>query len=1566
MGKIERLGVGGSAPRADRGSAGWDWLDWDYLQVASRFHRSWHPTSLPAAARCGGVPPWGCRSRGRQALHSSPRQTESPAPPAAVASSPATADRIDHHPARDHITQAFHPASPPRAQQELRARSGSGLGPTSMADRTDEQPRVAGDAAVKATGKGQPPWPIDPEHGMHKGPGFLGDAYHALRVREILKYYKPPEEEDSHYVPPLNTGEDFQVAHPNLSPGLMSSHDPILAAFANLTCRVLDVRRCIVSVTAAGTSYIIAESTRSLSISYPHTHEPGDQLFLGGGAATSSIYGLCEHTCSLLPPDPESNLPYLLEIPDLASHPKYYNAGYVREWPKGRFYCGAPIRTTNGVTIGTICVMDDKPRYRGLTERERNQMYHMADIFMRYLEAKQGEEERNKNRMMEMQLSRFIAEGFLPGEGAMMAEKRDGRLWSPKALERRRRKELERKKKVEERRQMFQEQEYQRMVEREDRAARGARLAITGAQGGQQNGTSALNLWSDDEEEEPVRPEKLVPFVSPSQPGLIQLIPADKVEQCTSLSLLEVATAPPPERKPVIKLEEGLLDSSTDSAPTLSSLPSLRRPSGSYNGSAETKSHSSGSISGTSNEKDTSVTAESDNSNPRLSNYEQTMSMEPQFRAMFARAAELIRNALGADVLFVDGDLEGLFEPESVVSRESDASWSFVSSDPNVESSVRAERPAGQRTNSGILGYSTGKGTSKPGMAEECTMRNYGFDISHLSEEHLKKIAKDNKGGRLFAFVDSYPGLEEAPLKLDFTEQILQKALPGCRSAVVLPLMDHHDKLFSMLFVWSCKSDRTFVSEVEGKFVQGVGESIMGEITRLHILAADKAKAEFISSISHELRSPLHGVLASADFLMDSDLSYDQRSFVDTIVACGATLLDTVNNVLDFQKLESYTEVAPQSNGDGKIPLTPTTEKLVNPFGANSKFDGGNSSSVVDTLVQMTDLSTLVQEVTDGVCLGHEFRGLSAGRSTTSDPSRHVVSVAHVDKVTVILDIEHRAKGFRFQTNQSAIKRIISNLVGNALKYSKDNGWVKVTLSAADLENAKPKNGMKKYTVKLSVLDSGKGMSREFLKTKLFTPFSQENPLSSGAGLGLCIVRRLVELLGGKISIKSRLGEGTEVSVVMNLDGMDAVSPIPEEPGIPTSTKLRALFTGFEVAEENALHKHAIKLLETSVKQTLLDYFGVETVDKETASKDPEGIFIVCNGGSDDTAEVIADVCKISDEFSHAPIVLLCNRSAFNRPAGMKHIEPRIIYVRKPCGPRRLQNALSFCVGLMKSADPNSSVEAPTNILVAAAKSNDSTSMMNFAIGLRETILSPTAEDQIGTSNSGSSGVTITPASRGNNIDSIISAHTEPPLNIPLESPPVQLPFSQMPSIPASSSPPPPPMFKTHAQPNTRAAHAGPIPPHAGPIPPTTAAASILCVEDNFVNLMLLTKFLKKRMFTFETAMNGLQALDHVEARAPGAFDIILMDLQMPVLSGIEATREIRRLEAEFPERKRSFILALTGLAAIRDREEAFAAGVDGFVVKPFKFSDLERILRQRLELALGGASTSANGTSKL
>ena len=122
----------------------------------------------------------------------------------------------------------------------------------------------------------------------------------------------------------------------------------------------------------------------------------------------------------------------------------------------------------------------------------------------------------------------------------------------------------------------------------------------------------------------------------------------------------------------------------------------------------------------------------------------------------------------------------------------------------------------------------------------------------------------------------------------------------------------------------------------------------------------------------------------------------------------------------------------------------------------------------------------------------------------------------------------------------------------------------------------------------------------------------------------------------------------------------------------------------------------------------------------------------------------------------------------------------------------------------------------------------------------------------------------------------------------------------------------------------------------------------LLLVEDNLLNREIACQLLEKRGFRIENAENGMIAVDKVMHSKPGYYDLILMDIQMPVMDGYKATQEIRRLEnrelAAIP------IIAMTANAFAEDREKAFEAGMNEHVAKPFDIEKLMRVMKQYLK----------------
>ena len=115
----------------------------------------------------------------------------------------------------------------------------------------------------------------------------------------------------------------------------------------------------------------------------------------------------------------------------------------------------------------------------------------------------------------------------------------------------------------------------------------------------------------------------------------------------------------------------------------------------------------------------------------------------------------------------------------------------------------------------------------------------------------------------------------------------------------------------------------------------------------------------------------------------------------------------------------------------------------------------------------------------------------------------------------------------------------------------------------------------------------------------------------------------------------------------------------------------------------------------------------------------------------------------------------------------------------------------------------------------------------------------------------------------------------------------------------------------------------------------------LLLVEDNMVNMEIANMILQDNGFAVETAENGKIALDMVSSSEPGYYDAVLMDIQMPIMDGYEATREIRALSnkdlANIP------ILAMTANAFKEDERAVMEAGMQAHIAKPV---DVDQLLK--------------------
>jgi hypothetical protein len=158
------------------------------------------------------------------------------------------------------------------------------------------------------------------------------------------------------------------------------------------------------------------------------------------------------------------------------------------------------------------------------------------------------------------------------------------------------------------------------------------------------------------------------------------------------------------------------------------------------------------------------------------------------------------------------------------------------------------------------------------------------------------------------------------------------------------------------------------------------------------------------------------------------------------------------------------------------------------------------------------------------------------------------------------------------RSQPGALRRIVMNLLGNALKYT-ESGYIAIKLQQSTKHH-------EAIDLALSIEDSGRGMTAEYQRTKLFSPFSQEDPFSSGTGLGLSIVKQIIESLKGEIEVNSTLNVGTQIKVSVRLPVAQSNST-EQDQALRASKELTGLSAGIVTETDTYGGERGVKLKES-------------------------------------------------------------------------------------------------------------------------------------------------------------------------------------------------------------------------------------------------------------------------------------------------------------------------------------------------------------------------------------------------
>ncbi|KZL64267.1 hsp90-like protein [Colletotrichum incanum] len=1260
---------------------------------------------------------------------------------------------------------------------------------------------------------------------------------------------------------------------------LCSSSDPALTAFAELGALRLNATRALVSLFDSKYQYIVAEATPSLPLTPKGKAEgfqTGEHLLLSGTALPRSS-GVCEIVLTIPEscdnaPSQETELPVTV-IPDLTKDPRTAERPLCLHSLGNRFYAGVPLRSHKGINIGVFSVLGETPR-EGLDSASTRLMQDMSMVIVDYLDAKRNRDDHRRADRMVRGVGSFI-EGKSTMSGWRLRNNPDS----------------------------FHDHPYFEGGLNKNQQHLQQENELIAAEASQREAAS-LNDW---QQPSPQSREYLKTTEPHQRTGNQALVPSVSGK----------------------------------------SLKSARSGSG-------------GSAHGNRDPHDT------------------------ELRHIFSKASNIVREAIEVEsVLFLDatiGSFGGLADSKS---------FHVTSKGAKSPSSSSDERS------------SSGPGSSNNSVAsqEDATCRVLGFSSSatssidgdmpsqshaSISEKFLAKLLRRYPEGKIFNFdehgsiqssdfsgddrsltvqtpIDEVAEPPQTPTEDDrkrrrrprnpFSRRnegkLLNDIFSGARSIAIVPLWNaQKQRWHAGGFVCTKTPTRVLTVEGELSYLRAFGAVIMSEIHRVNSTLVDKAKTDLLSSLSHELRSPLHGIILGSELLHDTPLDAFQGETLVSIENCGRTLLETIDHLLDWSKINNFISPSKRRNstaGVGDRGLRNRDQKI--------SIEAGMMS-----ITSNVDLDVLAEEVVESICAGFSYQRVSVAQLANNRPGEHADSSAirRLDSmqamedmasgtnrfgdlqlvlgdVSVTFDI-HPATSWRFHTQPGAIRRIIMNLLGNSLKYT-SKGFINVHVTQLSKREENPSGNGK---IQIDVVDSGRGISEDYLRHHLFSPFAQEDNLSAGAGLGLSLVNQIVAKLRGSIQVWSKLGHGTKVTV-----------QLPLQAAVPTSPTVSHLNTvGFDdfQASVSELGGLRVKLLGFP------DDYGVQLIDDLSSHTPSEG-------------ELVANICRdwlrmhiidqsVEDQLLpdlvlsterhldrllserrqgviSTPVVIICRNALIARQLATspRFTGKRVVFefISQPIGPRKLAKVLLLSFRRWTRSQAGA-IPTPTQLsLTSAARSNVNQSTPtgrglggSAGGGSTEALPEFSNEDEFQLDKQEEGGQTNAPRPNGDSRpEGLEDSNESSAEDIVLPDRPKRE------QIPVSDP--------NHSEQSKKGSR---------------DRLKFLLVDDNPLNLKILASYMKKLGHEFQNAMDGQQALE-IFRQGAGQFQCVLMDISMPVMDGFEATRRIRAIETE-QSFARCHIFALTGLASASAQQEAFASGIDLFLTKPVRLKELNMILETK------------------